>query len=167
MKLKKKFILERSSKQLEELYNSELLIENPSILRTLLILTFHFWTEAKMQYKYLYKQIAYLDRIINLTTIKWTKKEIQWTIYASINYAIFLECWNFRLNLKTNFKLRLCRGRDLFGSQIPVIAGGFELRISCIRTSNLTHETNFKYISNFQTFYWVLVEQRINKKQEW
>ena len=35
--------------------------------------------------------------------------------------------------------LRWCRAQDLFGSQIPVITGGFELRISCIESSYLTH----------------------------
>ena len=29
--------------------------------------------------------------------------------------------------------------RDLFGSKIPVTTGGFELRISCIRSSYLTN----------------------------
>ena len=33
--------------------------------------------------------------------------------------------------------LRWCRARDLFGSQIPVTTGGFELRITCIRSSYL------------------------------
>ena len=35
--------------------------------------------------------------------------------------------------------LRWYRARDLFASQIPVTTGGFELRISCIRSSYLTH----------------------------
>ena len=35
--------------------------------------------------------------------------------------------------------LQWCRARDLFGSQIPVTTGGLELRISCIRSSYLTH----------------------------
>ena len=33
-----------------------------------------------------------------------------------------------------------CHAQELFGSQIPVTTGGFELWISCIRTSYLTHE---------------------------
>ena len=32
-----------------------------------------------------------------------------------------------------------CHARDLFGSQIPVTTGGFELQISCIQSSYLTH----------------------------
>ena len=36
--------------------------------------------------------------------------------------------------------LQRCRARDLFGSQIPVNTGGFELHISCIQSSYLTHE---------------------------
>ena len=41
-------------------------------------------------------------------------------------------------NFEPSFKLRWCHARDLFGSQIPVTTGGFELRISCIRSSYLT-----------------------------
>ena len=36
------------------------------------------------------------------------------------------------LVLKTHDKLRWCRARNLFGSQIPVTIGEFELRISYI-----------------------------------
>ena len=35
-------------------------------------------------------------------------------------------------------KMRWCRARELFGSQIPVTTGWFEMRISCIRSSYLT-----------------------------
>ena len=42
-------------------------------------------------------------------------------------------------NFEPSFKLRWCRARDLFGSQIPVTTGGFELQISYIRNSYLTH----------------------------
>ena len=35
--------------------------------------------------------------------------------------------------------MRWCRAGDLFGSQIPVTTEGFELRISRIRSSYLTH----------------------------
>ena len=41
--------------------------------------------------------------------------------------------------LKENGGLRLCHARELLVSQIPVSTGGFELRISCIRSSYLTH----------------------------
>ena len=34
--------------------------------------------------------------------------------------------------------LRCCHAQDLFGSQIPVTTGGFELQISCIQSSYLT-----------------------------
>ena len=44
-------------------------------------------------------------------------------------------------NFDPSFKLRWCRARDLFGSQIPVTTGGFELRIFCIRSRYLTHWT--------------------------
>ena len=38
-----------------------------------------------------------------------------------------------------DFPMRWCRTRDLLESQIPVITGGFELRISCIQIRYLTH----------------------------
>ena len=38
-----------------------------------------------------------------------------------------------------SFKLRWCRARDLFGLQIPVTTGGFEMQISCIQSRYLTH----------------------------
>ena len=40
-------------------------------------------------------------------------------------------------NFEPSFKLRWCRAQDLFGPQIPVTTGGFELRISCIRITGL------------------------------
>ena len=43
------------------------------------------------------------------------------------------------LNFEPSFKLRWCRAQDLFGSQIPVTTEGFELRISSIESSYLTH----------------------------
>ena len=39
-------------------------------------------------------------------------------------------------NFEPSFKLRWCRARDLFGSQIPVTTGGFELQISSIQRSH-------------------------------
>ena len=44
------------------------------------------------------------------------------------------------LSFESNFKLRECCIRDLFGSQIPLTTGRIELRISCIRSSYLTHQ---------------------------
>ena len=43
------------------------------------------------------------------------------------------------LNHKVKLTLRWCRARDLSGSQIPVTTVRFELRISYIRSSYLTH----------------------------
>ena len=51
------------------------------------------------------------------------------------------------INIYTNFKtackhlliLQWCYARGLFGSQIPVTTGGFELQISYIQSSYLTH----------------------------
>ena len=42
-------------------------------------------------------------------------------------------------NFEPSFKLLWCCARDLFGSQIPVTTGGFELQISYIRNGYLTH----------------------------
>ena len=53
--------------------------------------------------------------------------------------AIRMFIWIFGLLSLTWDNLRWCRARDLFGLQIPVTTGGFELRISCIRSSYLTH----------------------------
>ena len=39
--------------------------------------------------------------------------------------------------------MRWCRARDLFGSQIPVTTGGFELQISCIR-SRYARDSQFR-----------------------
>ena len=36
-------------------------------------------------------------------------------------------------NFEPSFKLQWCRAQDLFGSQIPVTSGGFEMRISCTK----------------------------------
>ena len=44
----------------------------------------------------------------------------------------------FQCPLQSFSILRWCRTQDLFGEQIPVTTGGFELRISCIR-SNFTN----------------------------
>ena len=41
-------------------------------------------------------------------------------------------------NFEPSFKLWWCRVQDLFGSQIPMSTGRFELQISCIRSSYLT-----------------------------
>ena len=43
------------------------------------------------------------------------------------------------LHVEPSFKLQWCHARDLFGSQIPVPTGRFELWISCIWSSYLTH----------------------------
>ena len=42
-------------------------------------------------------------------------------------------------NFEPSFKLRWCRARDLFGSQIPMTTRGFEQSISCIQSHHLTH----------------------------
>ena len=39
---------------------------------------------------------------------------------------------NFKAAYKHMLILRWCHAQKLFGSQIPVTTGGFEMRISCI-----------------------------------
>ena len=56
------------------------------------------------------------------------------------------------LNFEPSFKQQWCRARDSFGSQVPVTTGGFELRISCIRSSYLTH-LYYWYLSTDLTHY--------------
>ena len=46
---------------------------------------------------------------------------------------------NFETAYKHMLILQWCYARGLFGSQIPVTTGGFELQISCIQSSYLTH----------------------------
>ena len=59
-----------------------------------------------------------------------------------------------QVNFKPSFKLRWCCVRDLLRSQTPVITGGFELRISSIRSSCLTHSAKrpnwLKYLNIYQ-----------------
>ena len=41
----------------------------------------------------------------------------------------------YKSQYRSKYLLRWCRARDLFGLQIPLTTRGFELRISCIRSS--------------------------------
>ena len=50
-------------------------------------------------------------------------------------------------NFEPSFKLRWYCARDLFVSQIPVNTGGFELRISFIRSSYLTQYAEYDTIA--------------------
>ena len=43
-------------------------------------------------------------------------------------------------NFEPSFKLRWCRAQELFGSQIRVTTGGFELRISYIQDNPLRYK---------------------------
>ena len=71
-----------------------------------------------------------LKQFISIMSVKREKN-----ISCIVVIIYYLEILNF----EPSFKLRGCRARDLFGLQIPVTTGGFELRISCIRGSYLTH----------------------------
>ena len=60
---------------------------------------------------------------------------------------------------ESSIKLRWCRARDLFGSQIPVTTVGFELRIPCIQSRYLTHGLGNDFVCKgfaVQTLLWSL-----------
>ena len=63
---------------------------------------------------------------------------MRWKVIIVINSYFILRYFNF----EPSFKLRWCRARDSLGLQIPVTAGGFEQRISCIRCFYLTHQVS-------------------------
>ena len=48
--------------------------------------------------------------------------------------------------VSNRYYLRWWRARNLYGSQIPVTTGGFELRISCTRSSLNSNSNEFKKI---------------------
>ena len=83
------------------------------------------------------------DMILHKHDITYFFKRIKKTcafLWGLINstfkqYSLMLRYLNF----KPSFKLPWCRTQDLFGSQIPVTTGGFQLQISCIGSSYLTH----------------------------
>ena len=67
------------------------------------------------------------------------------TIISSFSMLLTYTCLVFTIifllkyfNFEPSFKLRWCCAQELFGSQIPVTTG-FQLRISCIQSSYLTH----------------------------
>ena len=64
-------------------------------------------------------------------------------IHRSSNLLLILErhftVYTNEVKVKIE-ELRWCRARDLSGSQIPATTGGFELRVSCIRSSYLTRQ---------------------------
>ena len=55
-------------------------------------------------------------------------------LITRMEMSIFVERYFIHFNFEPSFKLRWCRARDVFGSQVPVTTGGFELRISCIQS---------------------------------
>ena len=71
----------------------------------------------------------------------WTIKQASHSCLNFIHWFLnIVHKYSFTYT-RTNWFLNCgwCRARDLFGSQIPVTTGGFDLRISCIRGSYLTH----------------------------
>ena len=62
-----------------------------------------------------------------------------WKTFEKNNVRICLNVLYAKKEKNISCLLRWYHARDLFGSQIPVTTRGFELRISCIRSSYLTH----------------------------
>ena len=59
--------------------------------------------------------------------------------YIKTTETYFVSCKKIQ---QTKILVLVCDGvvpRDLFGSQIPLTTGGFELQISSIQRSHLTH----------------------------
>ena len=81
------------------------------------------------------------SRRFNLRTGQNDKFRYIWVNLTTTNEKennILLRNFNF----EPSFKLRWCRARDLFRSQILMTTGGLKLQISCIRSSYLTHRKN-------------------------
>ena len=79
--------------------------------------------------------------IITLQKLVTSKGKLKMLIWMSQPIIWISSCKRKLLryfNLEPSFKLRCCRARDLFGSQIPVTTVGFESQIFCIRSSYLT-----------------------------
>ena len=76
----------------------------------------------------------YNNKQIKLNLLKNDKSKV---LFSQLPYLANFKNLFFKVQLK--MLLRWCRARDLFGSQIPVTTVQFELRISCIRSSYLTH----------------------------
>ena len=72
------------------------------------------------------KEMTELDKSIELDQLKGQQTILLKTL--NIWKQVLKESKMMRYsNFEPGFKLRWCRARDLFGSQIPVTAGGFEL----------------------------------------
>ena len=78
---------------------------------------------------------SFFSSIFNAETVC----NIHFWIWKQSKFVFMWPLFWFILVCKIPQFLWWCGTRDLFGSQIPVTTGGFELRISCIRSSYLTH----------------------------
>ena len=84
------------------------------------------------------RQLNYLhDRLNNSIEVSKQKILLEMTDQLTNAGKSSKAYWSILKSFLNN--LRWCRARDLFGSQIPVTTGGFQLRISCIRSSYLIH----------------------------
>ena len=79
--------------------------------------------------KCLHSQTQNTNEALNAIIWTWCPKNI----FVGRRTLEMLRYFNF----EASFKLRWCRAQDLFGSQIPVTTGGFEIQISWIQSSYL------------------------------
>ena len=85
----------------------------------------------------IYSKFHDLTKFCDLATVD-SKIRPLW-IFFKIFYFLSLIFMLRYFKFEPSFKLRWCRARYLFESQIPVITGRFEMRISSIRNSYLTN----------------------------
>lgn len=77
------------------------IINNSRYIFSTFTLTFYFWKEDK------YRTTTYMKILHTWQKYKKSKEQKdKWTTWASIDYVTFLVYWNFKLWLKTNFKLK-------------------------------------------------------------
>ena len=79
--------------------------------------------------KCLHSQTQNTNEALNAIIWTWCPKNI----FVGRRTLEMLRYFNF----EASFKLRWCLAQDLFGSQIPVTTGGFEMHISWIQSSYL------------------------------
>ena len=103
--------------------------------------SFHF---SRYSFSHLLRKSRY-QNISFFFVNRETKTKLFLAVTVKIDFNICMSflwkqfCWLRYFNFEPSFKQWWCHARDLFGTQIPVTAGGFELRISCIQSRYLTH----------------------------
>ena len=87
----------------------------------------------------------------NQSNISKNKPQTLFFIILNSKYSLFAV--SLKASITASFDneeyiylfLRWCRARDLLRSQSQVTTGGFELQISCIRSSYLKHQALVSY----------------------